>query len=600
MLSVMSGERPSPAPEQSGKKEPEKRVEHLINGETAADQFALLKGIDPRKKESAKLFSSIDEDAVIDAAQSKPPEEIREKLSKYSLDNRREYWKRKKDPDPWTTWTTKFNGFITSLRESKEKVERDQFEFMRKMLKVKKDKPEEVTAEAFYDTFMSIKDPNGERRGNLDDFGRRIEETNSVDAIGKNIELIKKLARIYGENEPEKIAERYAYAYTNAKHYPGEFSERVKSNYESRNYDTSLWRGLTGENGNGEMRDQAQAGRQDVHQEGAAEQPVIHLRDESGETQAAGREPSQEEHETRPPASAQPRREPPPAERQETRTQADQPTRQPQAPTEGHRESEAPYVIVKDPRTPKRYFKQVPEEEIFGTDTDRQSQQQLKPAGGKEARQEEQADQKETQRGANVTQRDKGGGQQGKEDPIATAVLAGKGEIRQRHKFRVEEPGEVEVFVIFRPDSKAKNQEEVTSEQQRGKPKDKNDQEGGKFAASEENEGAKSGGKKDRQYSQRNTSKRGKEDETGKAAAGKKKSNDEEGDEQQSTIQRLQNKMPSRDVLYRRTKVPAAILTAFGLGLLGYRYRKEIEEGLKKGKDVISKKTTETGDQLSL
>jgi Helicase HerA, central domain len=144
---------------------------------------------------------------------------LQEKIKHDSYKERGEYWKGVPFNEAMSKWETELNNLLKSY--TTDPAKKAGLTFLQKILKEDDQQPldsVEVSAKAIYNTFIE-----GEAKGDVEFFVRRILDNNTIEEIVHHWQLIGKLAKIYGEKSA-KIALGFLTDYKNTKELQTPFS----------------------------------------------------------------------------------------------------------------------------------------------------------------------------------------------------------------------------------------------------------------------------------------------------------------------------------------------------------------------------------------
>lgn len=196
----------------------------------------MLLGLEPPKPDES--LPQLEPDRIKVVVNNRLAAEHSKKITKASFDERDEYWKTRTDvgeADRMKVWEKSMDAFLDAIKTADTKKE--QHEFLKRILR-QNDQQDlekvEVSARIIYSTFMQ------EGGGDVEFFTRRIVKNNSIQEIGQNQELIKKLGNIYGKNS-SKIAELLTYGIANANNNLDRFISSAQENLNNGNYGEDVW-----------------------------------------------------------------------------------------------------------------------------------------------------------------------------------------------------------------------------------------------------------------------------------------------------------------------------------------------------------------------
>jgi hypothetical protein len=121
---------------------------------------------------------------------------LQEKIKHDSYKERETYWKSVPFSEAMSKWENEFNTILLPYKTDPAKS--GELLFLQKILRESSLQPlnqVEISARALYNTFIT-----GEGKGDVEYFVGRIIETNTIEEITHNWQLIGKLANIYGKN----------------------------------------------------------------------------------------------------------------------------------------------------------------------------------------------------------------------------------------------------------------------------------------------------------------------------------------------------------------------------------------------------------------
>ena len=234
--------RATPAPQ---RKETLHRYEKLLGEATTGGQTLLLLGLEPPKPDA--IVATVQIEQLRTNAIEGIPEDHKKRLTNASFNERDEYWKDTPEAERMQKWRKSTNEFLDQY--TKDQAKTAEQEFLKRILKT--DTPGDINADALYSTFMQ-----GEGKGDVEYFARRIADTNTPQEIAQNQSLIEGLGKIYGAASA-KIAELLSYGVTNARHNLDRFVSSAQETLNKRAYGENVWTPLAANAAQWEKKQQA-------------------------------------------------------------------------------------------------------------------------------------------------------------------------------------------------------------------------------------------------------------------------------------------------------------------------------------------------------
>jgi len=205
------------------------KPERLLSEATTGGQALLLLGLEPSKPGAPAVV--LQKEQLLRSATEGIPADHKKRLTTASLNEREKFWKNTPEAQRMETWRNGMNGFLD--RYTKDQTKTAEQAFLKHILK--RDTLDTITADTLYSTFMQ-----GDGKGDIEFFARRIAETNSIEEIEKNRELIASLGKIYGASSA-KIGELLAYGIANARRNPEQFVTSAQENLNKAAYGEDVW-----------------------------------------------------------------------------------------------------------------------------------------------------------------------------------------------------------------------------------------------------------------------------------------------------------------------------------------------------------------------
>jgi len=210
-------------------KETQPKPETLLSEATTGAQALLLLGLEP--PQPGRPAITLQKEQLLKSATKGIPEEHKKRLTNASRNERDEFWKDTPEAERMEKWRKGMNGFLSQY--TKDQTKTAEQAFLKHIFK--SDTLDTITADALYSTFMQ-----GEGKGDVEYFARRIAETNTPQEIEQNQKLIASLGRIYGGNSA-RIAELLSYGIANTRHNLDKFHSSAEENITNRKYPTGTW-----------------------------------------------------------------------------------------------------------------------------------------------------------------------------------------------------------------------------------------------------------------------------------------------------------------------------------------------------------------------
>jgi len=223
----MNKEAPVP-----GQKETQPKLEKLLSETTTGGQALVLLGIEPPASDKPVLLLQKEQkEQLLKSATEGIPADHKKRLATASLNERDEFWKDTPEAERMDKWRAGFNGFLEGY--TKDDTKTAEQNILKNILK--RNILAEITADTVYSTFIQ-----GEGKGDIEYYARRVVETNSIEDIEKHADLIKRLGSIYGYNSA-KIGELLTHGIANARHNLEKFAASAQENLTTRTYGADVW-----------------------------------------------------------------------------------------------------------------------------------------------------------------------------------------------------------------------------------------------------------------------------------------------------------------------------------------------------------------------